>query len=59
VVSGGSGSTRVPSSRSSADGIAYDPTAIARRDGGWEETLSTVLVRWVEAVAKETRREVD
>ncbi|KAK8844136.1 hypothetical protein IAR55_006930 [Kwoniella newhampshirensis] len=35
--------------------IEYDPIVIAKREEGWEEMLSIVLERWVEAAGKEVR----
>lgn len=40
--------------KSPADGIAYDPLAIARRDAGWNITLEKVLDAWLRKVHKES-----
>ena len=43
--------------KSPADGIVYDPLALARRDPGWETTFERVLDSWLRKVHKESLAE--
>jgi hypothetical protein len=50
--------SRRPSAQEGAEGVAFDPVRIARRDEGWDWTLEKVIGMWINRVVVELKREL-
>lgn len=50
--------SRRPSSyNAEGEGIPWDPVRIAKREEGWDGTLSRVMGMWIDKVGAELKRE--